>query len=63
MHWLRILRQTSSFELRYGRGLEALPFVAPWWVDRVVYSCAYAKGAKEREQRASVAEKAPAGDR
>jgi len=56
MHWLRVLRQTSSFALGYGRGLEARPFAVPWWVDRLVYSCAYAEGAKERQQRVSMPE-------
>ena len=51
MHWLRVLRQTFSFRLGYARGLEARPFTAPWWVDRIVYSLAYAEGAKERGQR------------
>jgi hypothetical protein len=43
--------QTFSFRLGYARGLEARPFTAPWWVDRIVYSLAYAEGAKERGQR------------
>ena len=51
MHWLRALRQTFSFRLGYGRGLEARPFTAPWWVDRIVYSLGYTEGAKERRQR------------